>query len=187
MSVTEDRLPARPETGSTDLDDEWARRQLQQLEREWARDASQELERRELEGSPARPSARAGTEIRLDRLQRWTRRLLAAWALVLTPLFLLAPAPEDPDASLSGPGLLVTAAFIGAFFWMLLGLGSGAKWGFKASAAAASIGVIAGIACAATGHHDGAWWAYEAGAFGGLVAFTGIAARRARDSREPHA
>lgn len=166
MALTEDRLrtaDAHPRLDDLDL-------------KRWMREGNDELDRSEVE---AHDNAPAPSHV--DLFTRWSHRLLAAWAMVLTPLMVLAPSADDPGARLSLPALLVTSGFTVGLVATLAGLGRGASWGFKASGFAAAFGVTAGIACAATGHHGGSWWAVESTAFGALLALTVVARGKASE------
>ncbi|MDQ4142365.1 MAG: hypothetical protein M3198_01240, partial [Actinomycetota bacterium] len=129
MALTEDRL--RTADLGTGFDD---------VDRGRAQERDEPLVGERLEGRardlPGRPEA--------DLFRRWSHRLLAAWAIVLIPLLLVAPAPDDSDAALSWGALLVTSAFTVGLVATLAGLGHGASWGFKASGGAAALGITFG-------------------------------------------
>lgn len=165
MALTEDRLrtaDAHPRFDDLEL-------------KRWMREGNHELDPSEVEVHEAGDPARAQADV----FTRWSHRLLAAWAIVLTPLMVLAPAA----ASLSLPALLVTSGFTLGLVATLASLGRGASWGFKASGLTAAFGVTAGVACAATGHHGGYWWAVESTAFGALLALTVVARGKASEGR----
>jgi hypothetical protein len=67
-------------------------------------------------------------------------------------------------------GTIVLVAFTYALFASMVGLASGRPWGLGASALAGGLGMVIAGACAATGHHAGAWWIVEGLAFTGLAA-----------------
>ncbi len=108
----------------------------------------------------------------------WSRPLLIAWIAVMATLYIFEPRPTDPTATpLWGTTLLM--AFTYALFASILGLAGRREWGLGASALAGGLGMVVAGACAATGHHAGAWWIIEGVAFTGLAAGS-IAAMRAR-------
>ena len=108
------------------------------------------------------------------------RRLLIAWAVVMGAIFLLEPQADNADAvapmwaEVSAVGLVYS--LIGTMF----GLSARRPWALGASMLAVGFGAVLAIACAATGHHVGLFWAYELAAFAVLGALTLGAARRAR-------
>jgi hypothetical protein len=55
----------------------------------------------------------------------------------------------------------VLVAFTYALFASMVGLASPRPWGLGASALAGGLGMVIAGACAATGHHAGAWWIVE--------------------------
>jgi peptidoglycan/LPS O-acetylase OafA/YrhL len=109
---------------------------------------------------------------------RKSRPLLAAWIVVLFGLVLFTPQSSDSVPSISLWNGLLLFAFTGALVATLVGLGQEEPWRFKASALAAGLGLVLGIACAVTHHHAGTWWLAETGAFAALLAATGLSARR---------
>ena len=123
---------------------------------------------------------------RIDSLPRkayresrdWSRSLLAAWIAIMVALYVLEPRPSDPGAT---PllGTIVLLAFAYALISSTIGLAGRRPWGLGASALAGGLGMVVAGACAATGHHAGAWWVIEGVAFTGL-AVGSIAALRAR-------
>jgi len=144
MATTEDRL-----------------RETEKLE-EMLKRPSAELESTQ----PAAPSlGRNASRVSRD----WSRPLLVAWVAIMAVLFVFEPRPTDPTATpLWGTILLV--AFSYALFASMAGLAVRRPWGLAASAIAGGLGMVIAGACAATGHHTGAWWIAEG------LAFTGIAA-----------
>ncbi|MGH2787826.1 MAG: hypothetical protein ACRDJV_07930 [Actinomycetota bacterium] len=110
--------------------------------------------------------------------------LTGAWIVVIASIFVFAPAPSDSNAAVPVWGQLLLTAFMGGFFATLYGLLTDRSWGVAASAATAGVGMTIAVACAATDHHTGAWWAYEMTAFTALGALSVAALRhRARERR----
>jgi hypothetical protein len=107
------------------------------------------------------------------------RRLLIAWVAVLGIIFVFEPTPADADAAIPLWADLAATGFVLSFFGTMVGLATRRPWGIGASLAAVGFGGVLAVACAATGHHVGAWWLYELIAFAGLGALTVGALRRA--------
>jgi hypothetical protein len=107
----------------------------------------------------------------------WRRGLLVGWLAVLGTLLVFEPRPTNADAELPLWATALSVAFLGAWCVTLAGLLRHRSWGFTASAVASGVGVAIAAACAATGHHAGMWWAYEALAFGALGGASVLAAR----------
>lgn len=88
-----------------------------------------------------------------------------AWLLVFAAL----GAFPEPEGAAPGWVIGLQIAFTLGFAAAVGGLLSGRRWASNASLIVASVGVVAGILCAATDHH-GLWWAtLETGMFAGLV------------------
>jgi hypothetical protein len=87
----------------------------------------------------------------------------------MAALYIFEPSPTDPAATPLW-GTIVLLAFIYALFASIVGLAGRLPWGLGASALAGGLGMVIAGACAATGHHAGAWWIAEG------IAFTGLAA-----------
>jgi hypothetical protein len=96
----------------------------------------------------------------------------------MVTLYALTPSPSDP-AAFTLWETIVSVVFTYVLFASILGLAGRRPWGFRASAVAGGIGMVIAGACAATGHHAGAWWMFEAVAFTGLTAGS-VAALRSR-------
>ncbi len=143
-------------------------RQSERLEELWEQ-PSAEPERRRTDSPPPVSSA-----VRNSR--DWSRPLLGAWIGVMAVLYILEPRPTDP-AAVSLWGTILLLGFTYAFIGSLVGLAARRPWSFGASAVAGGLGMVVAGACAATGHHAGAWWIAEGVAFTGLAAGS-LAARR---------
>ena len=152
MATTEDRL-----------------QQSERLEELWEQPAV-EPNRVRVDSSSGQASTREARD--------WSRPLLVGWITTVAVLLIFEPSPDDPAAPPLW-GTILVMAFTYALFGALLGLGSRRPWGLRASALAGGLGMIVAGACAATGHHAGAWWMIEAVAFTGLTAGS-LAALRAR-------
>lgn len=107
----------------------------------------------------------------------WSLPLLSAWVAIIAALYIFEPRPTDPTATPLW-GTIVLAAFTYALLASMVGLAGRRRWGLGASALAGGLGMIIAGACAATGHHAGAWWVAEGLAFTGLAAGS-LAALRA--------
>jgi hypothetical protein len=143
-------------------------RQTEGLEQLWKQPAAKP-ERSQVD-SPPRKSYRESRD--------WSRPLLVAWIAIMVALYVLEPRPSDPGATPLW-GTIVLLAFTYALIASTIGLAGRRPWGLGASALAGGLGMVVAVACAATGHHAGAWWIIEAVAFTGLAAGS-IAALRAR-------
>jgi hypothetical protein len=119
------------------------------------------------------PSVRASTR----EIRDWSRPLLVGWIAVMATLYIFEPSPTDP-AAIPLWGTILLVAFSYALIGSIFGLAGRRPWGLRASALAGGIGMIVAGACAATGHHAGAWWIFEGVAFTGLAAGS-LAALRA--------
>ena len=141
MATTEDRL-----------------RQSEQLEELWERPSAAP------ERTPVPPSPRTAQDSR-----DWSRPLLVGWIATMATLYIFEPSPSDP-AAIPLWGTILLVAFAYTLFSSIFGLASRRPWALRTSALAGGLGMILAGACAATGHHAGAWWIFEG------VAFTGLAA-----------
>jgi hypothetical protein len=110
--------------------------------------------------------ARGARAVRSAR--NWSRPLLIAWVAVMATLFVFEPRATDPTATPLW-GEMVLLAFAYALLASMVGLATRRPWALGVSALAGGLGMVIAGACAATGHHTGAWWMVEA------VAFTGLA------------
>jgi peptidoglycan/LPS O-acetylase OafA/YrhL len=110
---------------------------------------------------------------------RDARRLLIAWAAVIGVIMVFEPTPDNANPVVPMWAELAAVGFLSALFATAMGFGTRRHWAPRASLVAAGFGAVLAIACAATDHHTGSWWAYELVAFGGLAAMTMAAARRA--------
>ena len=108
----------------------------------------------------------------------WSRPLLVAWVGLMTVLYIFEPRPTDPTATPLW-GTILLLAFTYALFASMAGLALRRPWGLATSALAGGLGILIAGACAATGHHAGAWWIAEGLAFTGIGAAS-LAALRAR-------
>jgi hypothetical protein len=153
MATTQDRL-----------------RESERLEELWQQPVT-EPERTRTDTRPTAPASTADS-------QDWSRPLLVAWVAVMVAVYAFTPSPTDPVA-FSLWETIVGVVFTYALFASIFGLAGRRPWGLRASALAGGIGMVVAGACAATGHHAGAWWMFEAVAFTGLTAGS-IAALRAR-------
>ena len=126
------------------------------------------------ESTPARRPRRAWNR------RTWEWLLLATWIAALATLFLFEPAPaaSAPEPPSWAVGLVMV--FMYAFGAAVIGLGRGSRWGLGASGVAAALGAAVGIACVATDHHAGPWWAIEVAVFAAIGGLTALAGRRAR-------
>jgi hypothetical protein len=132
---------------------------------------------------PAKPeSARSDVPARgapaVRPARNWSLPLLIAWVAVMVTLFVFEPRPTDPTATPLW-GELVLLAFAYALLASMVGLATRRPWALGASALAGGLGMVIAGACAATGHHAGAWWVVEGAAFTGL-AIGSVAALRYR-------
>ena len=109
----------------------------------------------------------------------WSRPLLVAWGAVMVALIVFEPRPTDPTATpLWGELLLLGFAY--ALLTSVVGLATRRPWGLGTSALAGGLGMVIAAACAATGHHAGAWWVVEGVAFTGLATGSLLALRDRR-------
>lgn len=152
MATTEDRL-----------------QQSERLEELWEQPAA-EPERTRPDSPPPAPES---TSVSRD----WSRPLLVAWIAVMATLYIFEPAPTDPTP-IPLWGTILLMAFTYALFASIFGLVGRRPWGLRTSALAGGLGMIVAGACAVTGHHAGAWWAFEAVAFTGLTLGSLTALRR---------
>jgi hypothetical protein len=108
----------------------------------------------------------------------WERMLFAAWIAALATLFVFEPAPaaSAPEPPSWAVGLVMV--FMYAFGAAVIGLGCGARWALGASGVASALGAVIGVACVATEHHAGPWWAVEVAVFAAIGGITALAARR---------
>ena len=111
---------------------------------------------------------------------RDARRLLFSWAAVIGVILLFEPTPDNANAVVPTWAEFAAVGFLSALFATVYGLGHRRTWAPRASLLAVGFGAVLAIACGATAHHTGLWWAYELAAFGVLGAMTMGAARRAR-------
>jgi hypothetical protein len=132
---------------------------------------------------PAKPepprsdvSARGARAVR--SAQNWSHPLLIAWLAVMATLFVFEPRATDATATPLW-GEMVLLAFAYALLASMVGLATRRPWALGASALAGGLGMVIAGACAATGHHAGAWWVVEGAAFTGL-AIGSVAALRYR-------
>jgi hypothetical protein len=153
MATTEDRL-----------------RQTEQLE-ELLKRPSAEPDRTQTD--PSRPAQDA-----FRKSRDWSRSLLVAWVAIMAVLYIFEPRPTDPTATPLW-GTILLLAFTYTLFASMVGLAVRRPWGLATSAFAGGLGIAIAGACAATGHHAGAWWIAEGLAFTGIGAAS-LAALRAR-------
>ena len=153
MATTEDRL-----------------RQTEQLE-ELLKQPSAEPDR--IQADPS-PPAQVASRTPRD----WSRPLLVAWVAIMTVLYIFEPRPTDPTATPLW-GTILLLAFTYTLFASMAGLAVRRPWGPATSALAGGLGIVVAGACAATGHHAGAWWIAEGLAFAGIGAAS-LAALRTR-------
>ena len=103
------------------------------------------------------------------------RTLVGGWPAVLLAIVLVAPAAAPGEVY---PAWVVGASFAIFFGPVLAGIvgGNGRPGiGLALSASLAGLGVAVGIACRATAHHSGSWWAVETGLFAALAAVSVLA------------
>ncbi len=153
MATTQDRL-----------------RQSERLEELWKQPSTEPLRT----PTASAPPVPASTSVVRD----WSRPLLVAWVAVIATLYIFEPSPTNPTATPLW-GMILLLAFTYALIASIVGLAGRRAWGLGASVFAGGLGMIVAGACAATGHHAGAWWIFEAVAFTGLTAGS-VAARRTR-------
>jgi hypothetical protein len=153
MATTQDRL-----------------RQSERLEELWEQ-PSAEPARTRVDSHP--PAPRVSMESR-----DWSRPLIVGWIATMAVLYIFEPRPTDP-AAVPLLGTILVLVFTYALIAAIAGMAGRRSWGLGASALAGGLGMIVAGACAATGHHAGAWWIFEAVAFTGLTAGS-LAALRAR-------
>jgi hypothetical protein len=115
--------------------------------------------------------------VSLSEAKWWRRVLLAAWLGLLVLATIVEPA-TNPNAIVPLWATAVSLVFMFGLLATMVGLGSAQPWGVKMSMATAVFAFGMAAACGVTGHHLGAWWAYEMGAAGGLIALNGVALRR---------
>jgi hypothetical protein len=72
------------------------------------------------------------------------------------------------------------SGFAYALLTSVVGLATRRPWGLGTSALAGGLGMVTAAACAATGHHAGAWWVVEGVAFTGLATGSLVALRARR-------
>ncbi len=96
----------------------------------------------------------------------------------MATLYIFEPRPTDPTATPLW-GTILLLGFTYALIASIVGLAGRRAWGMGVSMLAGGLGMVVAGACAATGHHAGAWWIFEAVAFTGLTVGS-IAALRAR-------
>jgi hypothetical protein len=125
---------------------------------------------------PERTSGRTQSVV----LAKDARRLLIAWIAVVGAVLLFEPSPANADPVIPMWAEFAAAGFLFSLYGTMFGLSTRRPWALRASMLAVGFGAVLAIACAATGHHTGSWWAYELTAFGGLGAMTRGAKRRAR-------
>ena len=106
------------------------------------------------------------------------RRLLFSWAAFIGVVLLFEPTADNPNVAVPAWAEFSAVGFFAALTAMVFGLGNRRRWGMGASLAAVGFGSVLAIACAATDHHTGGWWAYELGVLGVLGIMTLGAARR---------
>ena len=152
MATTEDRL-----------------RQSEQLEELWEQPSTEPQRTR----ADSFPSVLASTR----EIRDWSRPLLVGWIAVMATVNIFEPSPTDP-AAIPLWGTILLVAFSYALIGSIFGLAGRRPWGLRTSALAGGLGMILAGACAATGHHAGAWWIFEGVAFTGLAAGS-LAALRA--------
>lgn len=153
MATTQDRL-----------------RQSERLEELWEQ-PSTEPERTRVDSLPSVPKS---TRVSRD----WSRPLIVGWIAVMATLYIFEPRPTDPTATPLW-GTILLLGFTYALIASIVGLAGRRAWGMGVSMLAGGLGMVVAGACAATGHHAGAWWIFEAVAFTGLTVGS-IAALRAR-------
>jgi hypothetical protein len=153
MATTEDRL-----------------RQTEQLEELLKQPSAEPVRIKTDPSPPAQEASRTSRD--------WSRPLLVAWVAVMTALYIFEPSPTDPTATPLW-GTILLLAFTYTLFATMAGLAVRRPWGLATSALAGGLGIVIAGACAATGHHAGAWWIAEGLAFTGLGAVS-LAALGAR-------
>jgi hypothetical protein len=153
------------------------------LEVATAEDRLQEAERlEELWRQPSTmpepaPSDISPREARALRPARdWSRPLLVAWSAVMVAIMVFEPTPTDPTATPLW-GELLLFGFTYALLTSVVGLATRRPWGLGTSALTGGLGMVIAAACAATGHHAGAWWMIEGVAFTGLATGSLVALR----------
>ena len=113
------------------------------------------------------------------------RLVAVSWVIAF---FVVAAAPVPTDEA-EEPLLWLDVVVLGGSIAVLVGLAAGLAWLLKArlllcvSLVAGSLGILMGIGCGETGHHDGGWWMYETASFAlvtGLTAAALAAGWRAR-------
>jgi hypothetical protein len=152
MATTEERMLVEKRTEANDVE---------QLERMWSAPAAI---------STSRPPRIIHTVLR-------PQSLFLLWLTTLVTIIALEPASE-PDVQLPMWAAWLGFAFFTAFFAAVHGLAQARPWGFKASGAAALLGMGMAVACTATGHHGGISPYVEFAAFSGLGALTLASALR---------
>jgi hypothetical protein len=110
----------------------------------------------------------------------WSSATALGWALIFGALLVFQPEPANPQAAIPLWADLLFAAFFMALFATFAGLAYRARWGLGASIGAAGLGVLVALACSVTGHHPGAWWAYELGGFAFLGGLSLVAFRKVK-------
>ena len=98
-----------------------------------------------------------------------------SWLVVVPAVWLLRPAPADPEATVPAAVGVVLAMWQLVVLAGLVGLVSRKRWGIAASLAAGTVLLADTVACPATGHHAFAGWWFAQLALVGLL--FGISAR----------
>ena len=92
----------------------------------------------------------------------------------------MAAAPL-PSNEAEEPLLWLDVVLLGGFIAVVVGFAAGLARLLKArllmcvSLVAGSLGILMGIGCGETGHHDGGWWMYETASFALVTALTAAA------------
>lgn len=137
---------------------------VRELERLWETPAAAPVA-----AAPAVSRARSRT---YDGL---VRALLCGWPTVLVAVFVFAPAPA-PEASYASWVVAASLALLlGPLAAGLVAMKGSALPALGLSASLGGLGIAVGIACRATAHHTGAWWAVETAAFAALAAVSVLA------------
>lgn len=116
---------------------------------------------------------------RIDVERIWMKRLGIAWAVVVTAIYSFEPAPTNPNAPVQLWAAVTGIVFLATLGAMAVTAVRRHRLMFGISAFGGVLGMVLAYACLASGHHLGAWWLVELGAFGGLTTMS-IAADRAR-------